>query len=131
MVELNLKTISVIAVSCHLHQRSIAFGSDSYIFICLLINNDRTGCILLIGACIYKTIPVIHYNINRMYRLCIKQTALIPFYCRDFQKSQLPAIHKNQRQKYGSYDGGTADFINVFICRHNYSSTIPYNPRYS
>ena len=72
MVKFDLKTIPVISIGLYLRKRCISFCPDRHILICFIVNDNSTGIVLLVLAVFNKLIPIIHYNIYRMYQRIIK-----------------------------------------------------------
>ncbi len=66
VVKLHFETISVVAIAGHLGQRGISFGPDGHILIALVVDDQVTQDVLLVGAALQEPLPVVHDNVNGM-----------------------------------------------------------------
>ena len=67
MVEFDFEAVTAAAEVGNRAEGGVALGADGDILVGFSVNDDRAGAVFLIGAGLYKTVPVVHDNIQSMH----------------------------------------------------------------
>ena len=115
MVEFDFEAVPIISVGFHLCQGGIAFRTDRYIFVRLIVDDNGAGIIFLIFAVCKELLPVIHNNINCVDARCVKQSVFISggrgslFYTEAF------CVDKKYGKKQRKHENNTANLIKMLM----------------
>ena len=118
VVKLDLEAVAVVAVVFHLGQRGVALGPDGHVGVGLPVDDHGAVGVLLAGAGLQESVPVIHDDVQGMDRAGVEESVLVSHGRGGGLDAQALPVHEDHRQEHRQGHGPAADPVDILVGGH-------------
>ena len=118
VVKLDLEAVAVVAVVFHLGQGGVALGPDGHVGVGLPVDDHGAVGVLLAGAGLQESVPVVHNDVKGMDRSGVEEPVLVSHGRGGGLDAQTLPVHEDHRQEHRQGHGPAADPVDILVGGH-------------